>query len=191
MDIPSLSSAVHHYYQQGLATSTHKSYIATIQQYISFCQQIKHTPLPADEATLLLYTAHMGQKVLSHSTIKVYLSAIRSLHVTVGQHKHFSSQVTPRLQQVLRGIRKEQASNTEPHTRLPITIQIMRQLKQLIAGKPHGYHNTVIWAACCTAFFGFLRCGEFTSPSQSAYDPTFHLSFSDLAVDNNHSPSFI
>jgi len=41
------------------------------------------------------------------------------------------------------------------------------------------------------SLFGFLRCGEFTSPSQSAYDPTLHLSFCDLAIDNKHSPSFI
>ena len=49
----------------------------------------------------------------------------------------------------------------------------------------------MIWAACCTAFFGFMRCGEFTSPSHSAYDPTVHLSFSDVAVDSKTCPTFI
>ena len=49
----------------------------------------------------------------------------------------------------------------------------------------------MIWAACCTAFFGFLRCGELTSPNHSTYNSTVHLSFSDLAVDNRNSPSFI
>ena len=191
MDIPSLSSAIHHYYQQGLALSTHKSYQAAIEQYLTFCDQIKHTPMPTSEFTLLLYIAHMGQKGLSHSTIRVYLSAIRSLHVAKGQHNHFTAQYTPRLRQVLHGIQKEQAFILEPRTRLPITIQLMRQIKTLISAKPYTYHHTMIWAACCTAFFGFMRCGEFTSPSHSAYDPTVHLSFSDVAVDSRTCPTFI
>ena len=191
MDIPSLSSAIHHYYQQGLALSTHKSYQAAIEQYLTFCDQIKHTPMPTSEFTLLLYIAHMGQKGLSHSTIRVYLSAIRSLHVAKGQHNHFTAQYTPRLRQVLHGIQTEQAFILEPRTRLPITIQLMRQIKTLISAKPYTYHHTMIWAACCTAFFGFMRCGEFTLPSHSAYDPTVHLSFSDVAVDSRTCPTFI
>lgn len=67
----------------------------------------------------------------------------------------------------------------------------MRRIKVLISAKPGSYHSTMIWAACCTAFFGFLHCGEFTSPSHSAYDTTIHLSFKDVAVDNRNSPSFI
>ena len=98
LDVPSLSSAVHHYYQQGLAISTHKSYQAAIQQYLTFCDQIKHTPMPTNESTLLLYIAHMRRKGLSHSTIRVYLSAIRSLQVAEGQHNYFTAQYTPRLQ---------------------------------------------------------------------------------------------
>lgn len=156
-----------------------------------FCDQIRQTPVPTNESTLLLYITHMGKKGLSHSTIKVYLSAIRSLHVATGQHSHFTAQYTPRLQQVLHGIQREQASILEPRTRLPITIQLMRQIKSLISTKPCTYHHRMIWAACCTAFFGFLRCGEFTSPNHSAYDPTVHLSFGDVAVDDRISPSFI
>ena len=67
MDIPSLSSTVHQYYQQGLGMSTHKSYLAAIQQYVTFCDhdQIEHTPMPTSEFTLLLYMyiAHMGKRV--------------------------------------------------------------------------------------------------------------------------------
>ena len=86
LDIPSLSLTVHQYYPKGLAASTHKSYQAAIQQYLTLYDQIKHMPVPTNESTLLLYIAHMG-KGLFHSTIKVYLSAI-SLHVAKGQHNH-------------------------------------------------------------------------------------------------------
>ena len=46
----------------------------------------------------------------------------------------------------------------------------------------------MLWAACCIAF---LQCGEFTVPSQIAYDPEAHLSLSDVAVDNRQSPSVV
>ena len=131
----------------------------------------------------------MGKRNLSLSTIKVYVSAIRNLHVATGKHTHFSSQLTPRVQQVLTGIQRDQASTLEPRTRLPITIDLMRQLQTLFSRKPHNYHYIMLWAACCTAFFGLLRCGEFTT--QGPYDPQVHLSFKDLAVDNKRSPTYI
>ena len=46
---------------------------------------------------------------------------------------------------------------------IPITIQLMRQIKTLISAKPHSYHHTTIWAACCMAFFGLLRHGKFVT----------------------------
>ena len=163
--------------------------LEVISKHFSFCQQISHTPIPTSESTLLLYLAHMGKRNLSLSTIKVYVSAIRNLHVATGKHTHFSSQLTPRVQQVLTGIQRDQASTLEPRIRLPITIDLMRQLQTLFSRKPHNYHYIMLWAACCTAFFGLLRCGEFTT--QGPYDPQVHLSFKDLAVDNKRSPTYI
>ena len=40
-------------------------------------------------------------------------------------------------------------------------------------------------------FFGFLRAGEFTVPSLTAYDPKVHLNLADLALDSHTSPSLI
>ena len=39
----------------------------------------------------------------------------------------------------------------------------------------------MLWAAICTGFFGI---GEFTSPSATHYDPSIHLSFKDISVDD-------
>ena len=49
----------------------------------------------------------------------------------------------------------------------------------------------MLWAACCLAFFGFLRVSEFTIPSTAAYDPTCHLSLKDIAVDNRDNPHLL
>ena len=51
---------------------------------LSFCQSINHTPMPTSELTLLLFMAHLAQNKSSHSTIRVYFSAIRNLHLTSG-----------------------------------------------------------------------------------------------------------
>ena len=60
--------------------------------------------MPTSEFTLMLFVSHLANLGLTHSTIKVYLSSIRHLHVTQGKHSQFSTAFTPRLQQVLKGI---------------------------------------------------------------------------------------
>ena len=64
----------------------------------------------------------------------------------------------------------------------------MLEIKGALLKSPHSYHNIMMWAACCLAFFGFLRSSEFTIPTQSSYDPEVHLSVKDVAVDNKAKP---
>ena len=61
-------------------------------------------PIPAIESTILLFVTHLTTSGLSHTTIKVYFSAVRSMYVATGQHTVFNQQHTPQLQQVLKGI---------------------------------------------------------------------------------------
>ena len=121
----------------------------------------------------------------------MYLSAIRSFHVASGRHDDFARQLTPRLQQVIKGIQKEQAITRPPRVRLPITLDIMQGIQSVLAQQPQKYYNIMIWAACAMAFFGFLRSSEFTVPSQSQFDPNLHLTLSDITLDSRHSPQII
>ena len=61
----------------------------------------------------------------------------------------------------------------------------MRRIKSVLTQKGPTYYNTLIWAACCVGFFGFLRCGEFLVPDGSAYDPSTHLSLADISLDSS------
>lgn len=137
-----------------------------------------------------MFVSHLAQQGLSHQTIKVYLSAVRNLHVTAGMHNEFADQLTPRLEMVLKGIKKDKAAATR-HTRLPITVEIMEKLRHTLSKKPSDHDNIMMWAACALAFFGFLRCSEFTVPSQEEYSPAAHLSLQDISVDSRESPTRI
>lgn len=43
-------------------------------------------------------------------------------------------------------------------------------------------NSALLWAAFSTAWFGFLHISKFTTPP-SGFDPSVHLSISDLAVN--------
>ena len=137
----------------------------------------------------MLFVTSLAQSKLAHTTIKAYLSAVRSLHIQSGLlHKFLSQLSSPRVEMILRGIKKEQSEGQSPRI-LPITIEIMYKIQQLLQGQSNEYHNLMIWAACCIAFFVFLRCSEFTTPSQQEYDPHMHLQYKDVAVDCRNNPN--
>ena len=98
----------------------------------------------------------------------------------------------PRLEYVLAGIKRTEArKGPRPKQRLPITLDILLQLKAVWLSPPIHRDNIMLWSAACIAFFGFLRTGEFTVPSQRAYDPDVHLSLADVAIDSHVSPSLL
>ena len=122
------------------------------------------------------FCAHLADR-LHHTSIKVYLSAVRSLHIDYG----FPDPLTNclQLQRLLRGIKRHQGSNLPQ--RQPVTADLMSVLHQsLDFTNPD---NVMLWAACCLGFFGFLRAGEFTV--NGTFDPTFHLTMADVQVDSS------
>ena len=49
----------------------------------------------------------------------------------------------------------------------------------------------MLWAAMCLCFFGFLCVGEAVAPDNSDFDPTQHLTYADIAVDNGSKPTYL
>ena len=98
----------------------------------------------------------------------------------------------PRLEYVLKGIKRVQAEKgVKSRPRLPITPRILRKMEAAWNSRSEEDDIKMVWAACCLSFFGFLRCGEMTVPSDSGFDPSTHLSVSDIQVDHPSSPSII
>jgi hypothetical protein len=142
------------------------------------------TSLPADEWTLCLFATWLAQD-LKVASIKVYLSAVRALHIEQGYTDPMKDCL--RLQRVLKGIKRSQGAS--PDTRLPVTPIILRSIfHHLDMGT---YDDVMFWAACCLAYFGFLRSSEFTVPNATAFSSHLHLSVNDVTVDQRVDPSQI
>ena len=109
------------------------------------------------------------------------------MHVSAGLHAQFNSQLTPRLQLILKGIQRNQAISHPPRARL----QIMQSINNLLINQTHSYANILIWAACCLAFFGFLRVSEFMLSSNSSYDEEYHLPPADISIDDRNNPQLL
>ena len=186
-----LNSITHRYLNEGLAPATKRTYSTGKRRFISFCSTSGKRVLPATESGLLLFVSHLASNNISHTTIKTYLAAIRHMHVLAGMHTSFEEQLTPRLHLALKGVKRTQAIANPRRARLPITIQLMCGIKDHLSRQPHSYSNIMLWAACCLAFFGFLRVSEFTVPCQGTYDPGTHLSLTDISLDNRDNPRLI
>ena len=141
-------------------------------------------PLPAEEQTLILFVADLSQRV-SHATIRAYLAGVRFWHI--GQGVGDPTKGCLRLDLVLRGIRRSKPS--QPNSRLPITPLILRAIYKVLATDPYDEDNIMFWAACCLGFSAFLRSGEFTMPTDRAFDPSWDMSPCDISVDSIRQPT--
>ena len=173
---------------QGLAQSTRRSYSSAQQKFIDFCYTsgrlaTSGCPCPADEWTLCLFATMLAES-LRHSSIKVYLSAVRSLHIDQGFADPLINCL--RLQRVVKGIKRLQGVKSSL-TRLPVTPDILAVVRSSL--DLTAYDDCMFWAACTLAYFGFLRSAEFTVPSTSSFDTRTHLAVADITVDSLVQPS--
>ena len=172
---------------QGLAPSTRRAYASGQRKFVEFCRQAgklhsNGSPCPADEWTLCLFVSFLADSI-QHSSIEVYLSAVRSLHIEQGFPDPLLHCL--RLQRVLRGVKRSQGSPAA--RRLPITDSLLLVFHRALDLKI--FDHCAFWAACMLGYFGFLRAAEFTVPNLASFSPAIHLSVADIAVDSLQSPT--
>lgn len=153
--------------------------------------QAQVTPFPVNEHNLCLFAAQLALDQVSHSSIKGYLSAVRHLQISQG-HPDPSIATMPKLEGVIKGIKSTQAkSGTPKKNRLPITPAILNSIRLQWQGEGPSQDQVMLWAAATLCFFGFLRSGEITVPSDAAFDPSCHLTFQDISVDQVTDPQLL
>ena len=191
MDVTAIQDAVQHYFENGIASSTRRCYKAGQQCYIQFCTQDDLTPTPTSENILSLFAAYLARSGLARSIIKIYFSSIGNLHLSHSQQSAYHKALTLRLEQILSGIKKEQPSTRSVRIHLPITVDIMHSIYTILFKTSTQYQAIMLWAAYCITFFGFLRVGEMTVPSQNGYDSSVHLSLGDITLNSRQTPTVV
>ena len=94
-NIQQLQSQAQQFITLGLAPTTRSTYSAGWKRFTSFCAEFGLLSTPASEHTLLLFVTSLAVSNLSYGTIKVYLSAVRHIHVLSGFHTDLNNQFTP------------------------------------------------------------------------------------------------
>ena len=162
-----------------LATSTLSSYWTAWQSFRHFHNQF-NLPFPSfDLITLTSYITYsctvMSIRTL---TIKVYLSGIAFFSkLLTGSPGQISSH--PQVVSLLRGLQRREPAQVP--RRLPLTADLLAKcIGTLRSGYSSPHVSMTLEAMFILAFFGFLRCSEFTSPTLT-FDPRFHACIADLS----------
>ncbi len=149
------------------------------------------TPFPVTEMLLCSFAVYLAELGLASQTIKGYLSAVRNTQLSLGLPDPRERSALPVLKRVQAGIQRVRAAKGPPsRLRLPITAAVMERIRAQVQ-RSDLQRKELLWAICCTAFFGFFRLGELLPESQASISPTRSLMWGDVAVDSNKNPTMV
>ena len=178
------------YFRQGLAASTQRTYSSAKKRYVEFCNKHSLPLLPVQEHQLCHFVSYLGDQGLAYSSLKGYLSAIRNLQISYNYPDPNISGM-PKLEQVLRGIKKQNSAACAKRERLPITPDTLVKLRSVWERNNIKQDNIMLWAVSSLCFFVFFRAGELTIHAEESYDPQTHLNYEDIAMDSFSNPTIM
>ena len=153
-----------------------------MKKFGAFCERYQVTdPFPVTKHMLCCFVAYMADQNLAPQTIKSNLAGVRNMQIALGLPDPREQSTFSVLRRVQAGIR---LGMVPPRVRLPITPSLLRQIKQSWESTTH-QDRLVLWAICCTAFFGCFRLGEILLETADVFDHRQHLAWGDVAVDES------
>ena len=182
----SLNSVVDYLWSEAVSGRTKQAYntgMRCFRTFLTLNNFICDGSIPVvDENMLILFVAHCFSVLhLKYGTIKLYLNGIRFHYLQLGIENPLcnTSPNVERLHMILRAIKRIQGSPVR--NRLPITFDILHNMcKGMRKGIFSPFLNIMLEAAFTVAFFGFLRCGEFTCTN--VFDPEINLTMGDVTI---------
>ena len=157
-------------WDKSLSVNTQKVYKSALSCFLTFltlqglCYNGVDTPNVTEELLIYFVTYCNRALKLRFETIKLYLAGVR-FHC-IKNSWPYPSENKLRLSYILRAIKKTQ-SNPKVK-RLPITFNVLLLLcNSLDVGMYNPFIDLMLLCAFKTAFYGFLRVGEFTCVQSS------------------------
>lgn len=132
---------------------------------------------------VVMFASHLAVETFFN---KVYLSGVRHLHVLAGLNDHFNLQLTPRLQQVLKGFQKTASFDSPPKsTPSRHSSNNMQNQRCTVtrASVLHTYSTLMLWAAC--------ELMNLTVPGTNDYNESSYLFLADILVDSQENPHLL
>lgn len=169
-----------------MRNASRRSYTSAQKRYLNVCITYSIVPFPMNEISLCSFATFLAEQGLKSQSIRGYLFGVHSLQIENGYPDPQIGTNQPHLESMMRGIKCSQAeAGCNPRPRFPITPDIMSIIRRFL---PPSRDGSMVWAACCLRFFGFLRAGKFTVSSLEAYDPA---SLADIALDSHIAPAIL
>lgn len=176
--------------KDSVSGSTRATYNSGYQAFLKF-NRMNNLCDNVSESTLMQFVTYCYDSMhLSYQTIKIYLCGIRHHLTLLSKHNPFtdSAENLSRLHMLLNGI-KRQSQSFQP-SRQPITFPVLTDLCNILQnGVFSKYMDTLMTTVCVVAFFGFLRCAEFTC--KTSFDPFVNLCLNDVQFYNDHAVLFL
>ena len=124
-------------------------------------------------------------------TGKSYLSALRSMQISLGLPDPRDQSLLPILKRVQAGISRARVMRgSPPRIRLSITVRILEAIQQSLA-RSFNPDRVVLWVVSATAFFGYFLLGELLLDSPTHFMPATKLAWGDVFVDSYTNPKII
>jgi hypothetical protein len=172
----SLQKKAEYYMDCSLAKSTRRTYASAWGMFLRFValygvNNILQAHDSVRERSIVAFVIFCADQLkLSHSSISSYLCAIKyyfTRYSGIQDALSFDNGVPfSQLHLVLKGIRKTNSFTRSK--RVPVTIDVLNTMIHVLAKGWFGpYLDTMFKAIFLMAFFGFMRCGEFTSPNDN------------------------
>ena len=144
------------------------------------------------EKLLCYFAVALAEEGLAPQSIKTYLAAARSMHISLGFPDPRVNSSLPILRRIQAGIQRVQATKGTPSSRvrLPITPPILDRLREHWQTTEHP-NKLCLWAVATLCFAGFFRLGELLPSSIQQAGTGAGLQWGDVTVDDAQTPSMV